>query len=274
VKEKEEAVHMGICRHPEVVRFYEMHGYFSPERPLVCVATSEKEDLDITATFLSKLEEYIPQQELLDLAVFEMLAKVVAYRDLPKGYSLKIPLLGDYVVEEVFDLWNGMPAFGLVSQEGIPILLFRGTDPTIVRKRGVASMVTDLDPRGPGYTLYLRAHSKLREWLQLRPARAVGQSLGGILAAYTVLWESRLLHPTKPSVAFNPPGFFKETCRKWDKVQARAPLVTYITEGDAISKIGTVVGEVRRIAPDRPLGPIEAHVALVFASQGYALIES
>lgn len=272
-RQQEDVTRLGVCSHPAVVAFYKKHGFFSEQRPIVCIATSDPQDLEAATTLLAHLDQYISQPDLLELAVFEMMAKVIAYRDLPKGYEFKIPTLGLYRVDEVFDLWNGMPAFGLVSKEGCPLLLFRGTDPTIGRKRGVASMVTDLDPRGPGYSVYLRARPQLRSWLQAHPpARAIGQSLGGALAAYTVLWESDLLHPTQPSVACNPPGFFRQARRLWDRLQERAPLITYITEGDAISRIGTVVGDIRRIGLDHPCrGPIEAHVALTFAPQDVTL---
>lgn len=245
--------------HPEVASFISRHGFFSSERPLVgCVTLSEK-DTATTAQFLNLLSTLIPDPEIRDQVTGEVLAKILAYRELKTGMKIN-----HYTVDQVFDLWQGMPAFGLISDESEPLLLFRGTDCNLRNRRAWASIWSDLDLKGPGYTVYQRARPILRRWLKGKNARAIGCSLGGALASYTALFDGNLLSNTAPSLAFNPPGVFKKRAALWHSLNPKPPLITYTTTGDFVSKVGHLIGDVHELSSPRKLRPIEAHVKLMF----------
>jgi hypothetical protein len=248
--------------HPEVAAFVERHGFFSIERPLVGRVTRSEKDIGMTAEFLEKLPSYIDDPEMLQIAEGEILSKVLAYRELKTGMAV-----GRYTVDAVFDLWQGMPAFGLLSAQGPALLLFRGTDLNLRMRRAWASVWSDLDLKGPGCSVYQKARPKLRQWLKGKSARAIGCSLGGALTAYAALFDSDLLSSSYPSLAFNPPGVFKHRAKLWSELAPKPLLITYTTTGDFIPKVGRLIGEVREISAARRLKPIEAHVKLMFAEK-------
>jgi hypothetical protein len=209
---------------------------------------------------------YIDLPEEREWVGGEILAKLFAYRNLQKGD--RIPILESeglrfYIVETLFSLWGGFPAFGLMpEQDGTPLLLFRGTDLTWHRRSGLASIWSDLDPRGPGFSLYQRYRPGLRAWLEGKKARAIGHSLGGALASYTVLFEGGVLSTARPSIAYNPPGVSSQVARLFKERPLQTKLLALTTEGDHISAIGNIVGEIRHLEPPVRLRPIEAHVSL------------
>src|SRR5207249_1381181 len=137
------------------------------------------------------------------LASAELLSKVLAYRDLQLGQTIQIPVeikgkivLETFTVDHLFDIWQGMPAFGLIPKKKnlSSLLLFRGTDFSLISKRGIASVMSDLDPSGPGLKAFFHARKEIGGWLQAvqaqgKPARVMGFSLGGALAAYTFIYE-------------------------------------------------------------------------------------
>lgn len=247
---------------PEIAQFAHRHGFFSPIHPLASCLTESEKDVAICCDFLEKIDSLISHKEAKQAALGEMLTKVLAYRTLKVG--MEIPIDGRvYRVDAVFDLWRGMPAFGLVSGKDA-ILLFRGTVFSL-SKAGIASVLSDLDFKGPGFTTYQRARPQLRRWLQDKNARAFGVSLGGAFVAYTALYERDLLSKEKPSIAFNTVGVFKRAKTEWEKADQKPLLISYVVSGDFISKIGHLLGDVRSMAAPRKLKPIEAHVTLMFA---------
>ncbi len=250
----------GSC-HPVLLSFVRAHGYFSSVRPLACTVTKQPKHVDIALRFLESMEEVIADEGLRRFASDEVLAKVVAYRELVQGMQV-----GGYRVEEVFDLWAGIPAYGLVSSQEA-ILLFRGTDLSLTTKRSFASLIADLDPKGAGYSLYLRARPKIRAFLMRYPARCLGFSLGGALASYTALFEKDLLDPTRPSVVFNPPGMLPHAWKKWEGLTPKPSLITYVNRGDPVSLLGRLCGEVRMLKKERPMRPMEAHLTLMCAGE-------
>lgn len=261
----------------EILNFDATHGYFSPDNPIVGKSTNSKEDISITECLLKVMAKKIKAEEQMQFSLNEVLCKVLAYRALEKGMEVAIPEL--YVVDEVIDLWHGMPAFGLIpknNKEAIPILLFRGTDLALSTERGWASILSDLDVSGPGFSTFMDAKPKIHEWLKKVaalgvPARVMGVSLGGVFASYAYIFEHALLNKV-PSIAFNPPGVSKEVFIRWASLPKDAPpLHVYVTKGDFISKIGYLVGEIKEMKLSRPLRVIEAHVTLIAAQKEYML---
>lgn len=275
------------CEIEELISFSRRHSYFS-KHPLVGKVSSSLADFEITTKLLKVVDKNIldPQERIL--ASSEILCKVLAYRDLKEGMVFHLPTVersgkansSEYVVDRLFNLWKGMPAFGLISKDGkSPILLFRGTDLSLKTERGRASLLSDIDIAGPGLHTFLRARESINSWLSHvykrcgMKARVFGFSLGGTLATYTALFEYRLISKDldQPSIVFNPPGVTKKIYRKWERMkrEKRPSLLVFITKNDLIPKIGKVIGDKYRLVPDKIKPPFYAHTTLVVAERKY-----
>lgn len=263
---------------PEVAEFEHDYGYFSETRPIVGSVTKDVFDLELTCCLLKTLYEKKPQTAYLEIAVAEVLSKVLAYRDLKAGQKIRIPITSNKIVsyepfhvDQVFDIWLGMPAFGLVPEkEGLAsILLFRGTDLTLTSLRGWASLMSDLDITGPGLSVFQRARDDIALWLKKmmglgKSARVIGFSLGGTLAAYTFIYENAFLSP-QGSIAVCAPGVADKVLEDWQKLAPgrKAGFTSYINSGDVIPKVGNQFGTIYRLSPPTLYGPMAAHTMLM-----------
>jgi hypothetical protein len=269
----------------EINQFEKKFHYFSLQpligivRPLIGRITDHQESIKVIQKVLYSIHEKVHHPLERSIVTAEMLTKVLAYRDLEKGDKIQIPWIGknqelklySYQVNTVFNLSNGMPAFGLIphEKEAHPILLYRGTDFTLRTKRGLASLKADLDISGPGYNTFLKARPIIKEWLifakkNYQPAAVMGYSLGGILTTYTLLFEKDLISwdPLFASFAFHPPGLSKNLYKKWVE-EKRPPLFVYYHKNDFVSKIGRHVGEVHEVTLEKPLIGVMAHTSLI-----------
>jgi hypothetical protein len=258
--------------------FLEWHGYFSPYDPLVGKISKSREDIQVTRCLLVKISQEIPSLNASSFATDETLAKVLAYRDMKKGDQILIPLsrqdrrLATYRVDHIFNLWRGMPAFGLISDSGgEPILLFRGTDFSLDSERGWASLMSDVDSAGPGLTVFRKSQEEIHAWLMKvaqrgLKARVIGFSLGGVLAGYTYLYENAWIN-SEGCVAFNPPGISDAIFQEWNQLSdaAKRGFRVYVNRGDVISKVGKLFGDVYELSVDQPLKPLKAHTLFVSA---------
>jgi hypothetical protein len=255
--------------------FVSLHGYFACYKPLVGIVTEEIEDVDpIQKVFNSLIEQ--KNAAWMELATNEVLCKALSYRNLKKGMKISIPIktgkkmaLVEYEVDEVLDLWQGMPAFGLISQnkEAFPLLLFRGTDFSFTSKSSWASIVSDLDLAGAGLSTFYSSQKKIQGWLGKaslhgQKAQVMGFSLGGILATYTAIFESS--HVDR-CVAFNAPGVSKSIFNMWKHQSLTCPIYIYATQGDLISRFGKMVAKAYEVSDRTPMGPIEAHTKIMCA---------
>ena len=277
--------HQLVFQDPEklLVDFQCKHHYFS-SHPLIGRVSTNKSDLEIVKDLMLSMHEKITSPIERIFTSNEILAKVLAYRDLKKGDKFLVPLVSKYgrpilssfYVDRIFNLWNGMPAFGLISKDAhiSPIFLYRGTDLTLDTKRGWSSILSDLDFAGPGLNTYLHARSDIRKWLvkvkkHFSKARVMGFSLGGVLTSYTLLYEHDLIEKSEesPSMAFSPPGVSKKVFLEWVSLpeKDKSPFMVFITTGDLVSKIGRLYGDVYQVTPNPSLSAIAAHASLVTA---------
>lgn len=257
---------------PVLNAFAERFGYFSTLRPIVGVVTTDPEDLKIALCTLMQIEEEIPLGDQQRFTRDEFLAKVIAYRTLKEGDSLQIGKIS-YLVDRVIDLWRGMPAFGLKPLNAPaepPILLFRGTDLTLTKERGWASILSDLDTSGPGFRTFKKARPQIEEWLQNqvsegRPARLIGFSLGGAFVLYSLVEMPDLISQEFPSAVFNSPGISPAVYARWQKLEEdrRPPHFLYLNQGDLVSQIGTFFSPGFEVSQEQPMQVIEAHVTLM-----------
>lgn len=264
----------------ELALFEQNFGFFSLTHPIVGTVSNLAGDLNLVSCMLKELMLRDADPHFVEFAANELAAKALAYRDMKVGYEVAIPVMVEgvlslelFTVDEVFDLWLGMPAFGLLSKKkGVSsILLFRGTDLSLGSQRGWASLMSDLDFKGPGLHTFLRAQPKLREWLnaaksQHRSARAIGFSLGGAFAAYTFIYENDLLAPTG-SVSFNAPGVSEKVVQDWMALSQsqQKGLINYINRGDSVSKVGILFGTVYQLSTTTQMKPFTAHTAVMSA---------
>lgn len=271
---------------PSLQSFLEDYSFFSEYTPLVATVSSAASDIDKVEKLYQAAQIEILHPEHFQRIWLEITTKILAYRELQENMVLRIPTLienklqlVEYDVEKRFDLWQGMPAFGLAPRHPLaePLLIFRGTDPSFGSKWGWASIVSDLDPKGPGLTVFQRCSEELKTWLAQKAAlgvkaRALGFSLGGVLTTYTVLYLSEFLSE-RPSVAFNPPGVSRQIQRLFAETleEKPLPLITYVTQGDIISKVGYLVGPVFELSLKDPLPPIAAHVTPLSFGPHYLL---
>jgi hypothetical protein len=265
----------------KLLEFSRSFSYFSELHPLIGTVTDDEEDLILTRCLLEAMHQELKGKEERILSTAEVLAKILAYRAVKAGMEIPIPtvdekgapLLTVYVVDAVFDLWHGMPAFGMIDKEGkaAPILLFRGTDVSFISKSGWASVLSDLDVTGPGLTVFLDNRDEIHDWLKKvtiqNKARVIGFSLGGVLGMYAFIHESEFLTQNRwePSLAFCPPGVSREMYELWEKMplKGKVPFFVFVNQGDLISKIGRLIGTVREFSLEYLLPPIASHVEIM-----------
>lgn len=268
---------------PNRAAFLAQHSYFSSACPLVGTVSTDlhEEALRATHLLLDTLSHSVFDKSSQWFALEETLAKIVAYRDLQLNSVLKWrdPHSGkkvEYRVDRCFDLWHGMPAFGLYSPDGAtPILLFRGTDFSLKQERGWASLLSDLHPDGPGLNAFMHARPAIHLWLKSmadrgKKAKVIGFSLGGSLAIYTFLYENSWIS-TEPSVAFNPPGCSDSVFQDWQHLsqERQQDLFTFINRGDPVSKIGKLVGAAHQLSLRKWLPPVHAHTLFFTAESDF-----
>lgn len=263
----------------ELYEFAQSYRQRAASKGIICRVTPEYKDIDRASAALQLIYDSISNLELCELASCEVMAKVMAYRNLKVGHTIPFPMMGHdgemhmrtYVVDRVFDLWNKVRAFGFVPIEGeaAPLLLFRGTDFSFMTEGGRASIISDLDPKGPGRSLFEKAEKPLRDWLrnQKRKTRMIGHSLGGVILAYTLLCEGEYISQEKheTSFAFNFPGVSDDLVEKWEQMEEKPRFKGYVYRGDVISKFGMLFGDIYEVSLKKPLSPVRAHEQLHFA---------
>lgn len=265
--------------------FSDHFGRFSGAKTLIGKVTDSEEDLRATQYLLELIYLHIKSPKLVRLITAEILCKVLAYRNMKEGVVIYIPIVTKnetieyipFTIDTIFDLWKKHVAFGLCPhnhEEALPILLYRGTDLSVLTESGRASLISDLDPEGPGKRLFHNSRADIRRWLmqlsqQGKKISVMGHSLGGVMAIYTALYEHSFLSkdPNNPSYAFNPPGLAFDLTEEWSMIplEERPAFMNLITRGDIISKFGYLVGDNYEMCTNKPLSPFLAHEQLIFS---------
>lgn len=263
--------------------FTRKYGYFSSEYPLIAKVTLGQEDNEPVQELFTLIHEDITDPLNRKIAIGESLSKVLAYRELKVGDRFLIPNLDHeneliaYVVDHRFDLWHEMPAFGLIPEKkGAPsLLIFRGTDLSLDRRSGWASVVSDFDLSGPGYSVFQNAREELSSWLKKvakleKKAAAFGFSLGGIMVMYMAIYEYEHLD-LEHLMAFNPPGVNKLLLDQWQSLLAeeRGNLDVFVNRKDPVSKWGYLIGNAYELNSENITGPIQAHNIFMNGQKSY-----
>ena len=260
-------------RDPYFRGFCSKHNYMSKKEPIIGWVTKEEADIEKGQSLLEEVNKKIKSKQAKEWATAEILAKIIAYRALQPKMELSIPVNGKmvpFVVDKVFDLWKEMRAFGLIPLEkGVaPIILFRGTDFSLLSNSSRISVVSNFDPAGPGFSIYMHARSKIKRWIDKQgvQVRALGYSLGGSMVAYALLKDPQLFSQEESSYLFNHPGFAKKSYEMWEGIsEEKRPLIhAFVSDGDVVSKYGKLFDNTYGIKHHKILPPIEAHTRLLF----------
>jgi hypothetical protein len=132
-------------------------------------------------------------------------------------------------------------------------------------------MLSDLDPNGPGRTLFMHARSDIRKWLNQacknKNARLFGHSLGAILACYVLIFEHEMISKEENSFIFNYPGIELDVYQKWMELDtSKKPKIKgFVGRGDVVSKYGFLFGPTFELSVNGPMQPVAAHTSLYFA---------
>jgi len=268
---------------PRIFEFYKDHHYGSITKPLISKMTPDAEDIELTCNLFNWVVQDIQDPALSALLIAEIISKILSYRNLQQGSSLSIPIQDrntkqirffPYEVDSIMNLWQDVRCFGLLPREkekAPPILLFPGTDFSLLSKRGRAAILNDLDPDGPGRSLFLHARKPIRHWLEKACSHHLaclyGHSLGGVLASYVLIMEHEQISKQEKSFIFNHPGIELDMFQRWMEIDKNKQpnVVGFVSRGDIVSKYGYLFGTTYELALESPLQPITAHTNLFFA---------
>ena len=220
----------------------------------------------------------------------QVLAKILSSRRLVEGMEVEIPtvnangdpVLTSYIVNKRFDLWKGVPAYGLVDKTGeaSPIILFRSTSFSPSGESSLASLTSNFHPKGPAWNIFATSRSQLKEWLLEHnhegenPARLLGYSQGGAIVQYLAAYEPDLISKSSysPSMTFDAPGISKEVVDTFNHLPVKPNLKVFINKGDIVPKLGfKIFGDVYEIDTFKNLSITESHSNLSLLEPSWAI---
>lgn len=268
---------------PEYTSFFHKYSRFGTERGIICTVTDFEEDKKLLSNILSLIAEQYDPPELKELICADLWGKGVSYRALKKGdtfpfFSSSKRKTLRFSLDTEIPLWKDIRAFGFVSQEKEALLLFRGTDISLLSSAGRASMLSDLDPEGPGLAVFHAAQEALSQWLKTqksvgREVRVIGHSLGGALACYSLIIFPELFSKQCASYATNYPGVNELLLRKWSNIDKKPKFIGVVTDGDAVSKCGYLLDDTSVFVAHRKVPPLQSHELLFGAESSFSLYE-
>jgi pimeloyl-ACP methyl ester carboxylesterase len=151
----------------------------------------------------------------------------------------------EYVAELIPLAW-GTYAVGMIPVNAAvpPILAFPGTNPGVETGLKGATILADVDPLGPGYTIARESAKNVGTWLEQaqkksgRRAVCVGHSLGGALAVQAAVRNPGLVDQV---VTFNAPMVARSIGQLWRDTpeNERAPITHLFRKGDLVAKLGS-----------------------------------
>lgn len=209
---------------------------------------------------LKHIFETTKDPEVFQLQVAQVITKLFfswCSDFISKGLEVDLPVINSegqkemvkYTVDEKFNLWENVPAIGLVDKENKhpPLLLFRSTNDEIKHNDGLASMVANLHPKGAGWKLFTNSQDDVTSWLKKavtesnQKARAYGYSQGGTVAGYFLTYYSELFsdNDKTPSFILDAPALPSSTGDAFRGLDNKPACLTYVTHGDIVPKYGS-----------------------------------
>lgn len=175
-----------------------------------------------------------------------------------------------FKIESIFQSEAKIPCWGLIpvdeddnplEDESVsPIVLWRGTAPKLAAEGGIASVLQNLDARGPAYSMFDAHRGDLEKWLDRVTlggeikARTIGYSQGAALSTYTAVEFPEYLSndfEKSPSYAWCTPGINENHLALWDRLpiqlQQQPALVSTLTAKDPVSLTGENIVSARAL---------------------------
>mgnify|MGYP000041213446 CR=1 FL=1 len=240
--------------------------------------------------YLSLIDEHVTDPQIRHAMAGQLLSQILASEDIPAGFKVVIPItdqagnptVATYTVDKKFDLWHGIPAYGLSSshEAASPIILFRSTKSNLSETKVLASLLTNLHPKGVAWNTFKNCRQEVREWLEKETqssghlARAIGFSQGGALAKYFVTYDHDLFSKEgwAPSLTFGAPATSSSVKESYENLSAKPHLESYITRGDVVPKVGeSLFGTVYQVTSTKDLPFPKSHSTLSLLDSSWSL---
>ncbi len=208
------------------------------------------------------------------------------------GQEIQIPIINNnhkkelvtYTLDAKFDLWSQIPAYGFIPKSNghPPLLIFRSTNTLLNEEGTVASLISNLHPKGPGWKLFKDSQSVVSNWLAQKNSEyetkgiVYGYSLGGAVASYFLTYYPHLFHQdvNHSSIVLDAPGIDKQIEADWQKVEAKPSVLLFVNQGDIIPKVGEAfIGRAFEVKTSSVLKGFDCHRALSFFDSQWQMIE-
>ncbi len=244
---------------------------------------------------LLKVYDNIEDSHIMQVMTAQILSKVLIGKNahfIKIGNKIKIPTvdqngnknLVEYTFDTKFNLWRGVPAFGLIDKEGraAPLLIFRSTNTDLKEVDSFPTLVANLHPKGPGWKLFSQSQEKVSIWLEQanqqseQKARTIGYSLGGILSSYFLTYRSEAFNKSKhqPSFILDAPGVSQNIEKDWLDIEKKPFVQTYVNRGDLIPKLGDAfIGKAFEVRIAQNTKGFDSHRSLSFFAPQWKIVE-
>lgn len=226
------------------------------------------------------------KEEVLFKAFVGNILALLPYCYPEEGDSFSIPQKIDgewkkvlYKVDRKIELtpkWLSSPiaAYGLVAEEGPPLLTFLGT--TYPAGEGfIATLFSDVTPGlSVGHAPYLSGKEKIKEWFQGKEGiHLYGISLGGALAFHVLRNHKEKIGGVD---VYNPPGLYPWN---WKETYCEGPEINiYTQENDLVGLLGAFpCGDkvtLYRVITEKKENSFKAHMRVYTGGSTVAIFEA
>ena len=244
---------------------------------------------------LLKIHEHIEDTNIMQVMTAQILSKVLIGKNahfIKIGNKVKVPTvdqngdkkLVEYTFDKKFNLWQGIPAFGLIDVGGkaAPLLIFKSTNTNLEEADTLPTLVANLHPKGPGWKLFSESQEEVAVWLKQanqqseKKARTIGYSLGGILASYFLTYHSAAFNKDEhqPSLILDAPGVNHNIEKDWLDIEKKPFVKTYVNRGDLIPKVGDAfIGSAFEVRIAQKIKGFDSHRALSLFAPQWKIVE-
>lgn len=202
-----------------------------------------------------------------------------------KGFEIQIPVNGEegwelqtYTLDKRFELGNPfllspMPAYGLKSENGPPMLIFMGT--TYPAGEGfLGTLLSDFTPgHSVGSLPFHSAKEEIEIWLEENPeASAMGISLGGAFSLHAAKTFGQKISKV---YAYVPPGLYQKEVDAFKESETEINVV--FQDGDFVSTLGFLPEgknvHLYNVVEEEKANPLSAHARIFLSGEKIKVFE-
>lgn len=261
----------------------------------ICQYSFDPKNIDDLQKLLTTIYETIEDPIIMQAMSAQVLTKLVMSHKahvIKVGDTLHIPTLDslgnrhcvEYTFVKKFNVWQGIPAFGLADKNNQfpPILLFRPTNTNYNDIDMLPTIFANLHPAGPAWDLFKKSRYEISDWLEgqnkqsTEKARVMGFSQGGILASYFLAHYSHHFNTNEwaPSIILDAPGVSARVEEIWDAIEQKPNVQMYINRGDIVPKVGKAfIGKVFEVDSCQKSASVAAHCSLSLFAPKWKIVE-